>query len=244
MRMRFARRGGAVVVVVAASLLLGAMPASAAPGDGSAYGANVQVSLLAATVNVGPVAQSNTSGPTSASVANVTAPGVLSAGAVTSSATLDEATGVVHAEASIADVNIGLASVLTGSIGAVQATCDATQEGVTGATTLAGVSIPGVNVTATPAPNTTIQVTPLVSIIFNEQISNDDGSLTVNAVHITLNALVATGDVSLAQAKCGPAAPPVPLASGAGLWIGLGLLGLAAIPVGTSVIRKRRAAIA
>ena len=170
--------------------------------------------------------------------------GVLNAGAVTTNATLDEATGVVHADASIADVSIGLASVLSGSIGAVQATCDATQEGVTGSATLAGVSIPGVTVSANPAPNTTITVSPFVKIIFNEQTNNPDGSLTVNAVHIILNAVLAKGDVILAQAKCGPAAPPVPLASGVGLWLGLGLLALVAIPVGTTVIRKRRVATA
>lgn len=57
-----------------------------------------------------------------------------------------------------------------------------------------------------------------------------------------LNPLVGKGDIVLAQAKCGPAAPPVPMASGAGLWLGLGLLGLAAIPIGGMVLRKRRAA--
>ncbi len=96
--------------------------------------------------------------------------------------------------------------------------------------------------TANPAPNTKISLLGLATITFNEQIQNADGSLTVNAVHITLNALVGQGDVVLASATCGPAAPPVPLASGAGLWLGLGLLGLAAIPVGGMVLRKRRAA--
>jgi len=102
------------------------------------------------------------------------------------------------------------------------------------------VSLPGVSVPVNPAPNTTISL-PLVTIIFNEQIKGDDGSLTVNAVHVKLNALVGKGDIVLAHAKCGPAAPPVPLASGVGLWLGLGLLGLAAIPIGGMVVRKRRA---
>jgi hypothetical protein len=195
--------------------------------------------LGAAAVNVGPVAASNTDGPTTASVASVSAASILTAGVATSSATLDEATGVVHAQADIANVGIGLAA-LTGTIGAVNATCDATQAGVTGSSTLANVAIPGVSVGANPAPNTTINL-PLVKIVFNEQIKGDDGSLTVNAVHIYLNALVGTGDIILAQAKCGPAAPPVPLASGVGLWLGLGLLVLVAVPAGL-VIRKRRAA--
>lgn len=241
MRMGFVRRGGAIGAVVAASLVLGAMPASAAPGDGEAYAVKVAVTLLGApAVNVGPLAPSNTGGPTEASLASVNAAGIVTAGLVTSEATLNEETGEVHAQADIANVGIGLAA-LKGTIGAVNATCDATQAGTTGSASIANVALPGVSVPVNPAPNTTIAL-PLVTIIFNEQIQNPDGSLTVNAVHIKLKALVGTGDIILANARCGPAAPPVPLASGAGLWLGLGLLGLAAIPVTGMVIRKRRAA--
>ncbi len=243
MRMRFARRTGAVGVAVVASLVIGALPASAAPGDGSAFVAKVSVSLLgAAAVNVGPLAPSNSNGPTSAQLASVNAAGLVTAGVVTSSATLNEETGEVHAQADLANVGIGLGA-LGGTIGAVNATCDATQAGTTGSANIANVQLAGISVPVNPAPNTTINLA-LAKVVFNEQISNPDGSLTVNAVHITLNALVGTGDVILAQAKCGPAAPPVPMASGAGLWIGLGLLALMAIPVGGVVVRKRRDAAA
>lgn len=241
MRMRFAGRGGAIGVAVAASLMLGAMPASAAPGDGSAYAVDVAVTLLGQpAVNVGPLAPSNTDGPTSASVADVNVAGLVTAGVITSESVLNEETGEVHTQADLANVGINLGP-LDGTIGAVNATCDATQAGTTGSASIANLQLPGVSVPVNPAPNTTINL-PLVSIVFNEQIENPDGSLTVNAIHIRLNALVGTGDVILASATCGPAAPPIPLASGPGLWIGLGLLGLAAIPVGGMVIRKRRAA--
>ncbi len=241
MRMRFAGRGGAIGVAVAASLMLGAMPASAAPGDGSAYAVDVAVTLLGQpAVDVGPLAPSNTDGPTSASVADVNVAGLVTAALITSESVLNEETGEVHAQADLANVGINLGP-LDGTIGAVNATCDATQAGTTGSASIANLQLPGVSVPVNPAPNTTINL-PLVSIVFNEQIENPDGSLTVNAIHIKLNALVGTGDVVLASATCGPAAPPVPLASGPGLWIGLGLLGLAAIPVGGMVIRKRRAA--
>jgi hypothetical protein len=239
MRIRTARRGGVVCAAIAASLLLGAMPAWAAPGDGSAYAANVDVTLLGSpAVDIGPLAPSNTDGPTTASLASINAAGLVTAGLVTSEATLDEETGVVHAQADLA--NVGLAvGLLTGSISAVNATCDATQAGNEGSSTLTGVSIAGVNIPVSPAVNTTVSL-PLATLVFNEQIDNPDGSLTVNAVHITLNALVGTGDIIIGQARCGPAAAPVPLASGAGLWIGLGLLGIAAVPAGAMAIRRHR----
>jgi hypothetical protein len=242
MRMRLVHRGGATGVVVAATLVLGAMPVTAAPGDSSAYAANVAVALLGASaVNSGPLTSSNTRGPANASLTNVNVAGLVTAGVTTSSVTLDQESGVVRARADIADVGLGLAA-LTGKIGAGSVTCDATHAGVNGNSTLADVAIPDVGVSPYPVPNTTVNL-PSAKIVFNEQVRGDDGSLTVNAAHIYLNAVVGSGEVVLAQARCGPAAPPIPLASGAGLWLGLGLLVLAAIPAAL-LIRKRRTAIA
>ena len=53
-----------------------------------------------------------------------------------------------------------------------------------------------------------------------------------------------SGDVIISSATCGPAGLPIPMASGAGLWIGLGLLGAIAVPVGAIAIRRRRASVA
>jgi hypothetical protein len=241
---RLARGAGLAAVtgvVTGAALLLGSLPASAAPGDGSAYAAKVNVTLLGASaVNVGPLSPSNTNGPTSAALATITVPGLLTTGAVTSSAQLDQNTGVVHTEAAIAGAKatIGLATI---NAGVVKSACDATQAGIKLTSTLANVTIPGVQVPVDPAPNTTVNVLGLVSVVFNEQLDNQDGSRTVNAIHIKLNAVVGSGDVILASSTCGPAAPPMPMASGAGLWIGLGVLGVIAVPAGALVVRRRRA---
>ncbi|GAA4410910.1 choice-of-anchor P family protein [Actinokineospora soli] len=250
MHNRMARRVGLVGLAVAAALVAGTAPASAAPGDGSAYVLDVGLTLpVVGAVNVGPLAESNTDGPTTATLASVNVPGVLSTGVVTSEAIRDDATGVVHSEATVANVNIGLAGL--GTIGAVEAYCDATQAGNTGGATLANVNLAGITVGANPTPNFTVSIagplpgTTLGQIVFNEQINNPDGSLTVNAIHIKFNALtVATGDIIISSATCGPAAPPIPLASGAGLWIGLGLIGAAAIPVGIVLLRKRQGGLA
>ncbi|GLZ41028.1 choice-of-anchor P family protein [Actinokineospora sp. NBRC 105648] len=240
------RRGGLVGVIAAAALLAGALPASAAPGDGSAFVADASLTLLGnPAVDVGPLAPSNTSGPTSAQLASLNIPGVVTAGIVNSSATLDEDTGVVSSHADL--TNVGLTLAALGSIGAINVDCTGATDGNTGSTSLANVALAGVTVPVNPAPNTVIAVPPgpipppLLSITFNEQITNPDGSLTVNGVHVRLNALLGTGDLVLASATCGPAAAPMPLASGAGLWLGVGLLGLIAVPAGISVVRRRSA---
>ena len=253
MKSSLVRRGGLLAAAVASVVLAGAAPASAAPGDGSAYGVKVDVKLLGQqAVQAGPLAAANTAGPTSNSLAKVDLTGILTAGAVNTEAKRDENSGAVTAKASTADVGLPLLKAALGDVGikVVEAVCTATQKGVEGSTKLVGANLGSVGkVDATPAANTQIKVglgaLNVATIILNEQVKNQDGSLTVNAVHVKLlgeglNAL-GSGDVIVSSATCGPAAPPMPLASGAGLWIGLGLLGAVAVPVGTRIYRRRSA---
>jgi hypothetical protein len=248
MRMRVARRGGLIGLVATATLVAGALPASAAPGDGSAFGASVSITLLGiGPITAGPFSAASTDGPTEDSLASANVPNVLSAGLITTSATLDETTGQVDSRASTADVAVGIlgpANVVEASL--VVATCTATQAGNSGSATLADVQLGSLGtVDASPAANTTIDVPGVASITFNEQIDNDDGSLTVNAIHIKLlggkKHSLAEGDIILSSATCGPAGLPIPLASGAGLWLSLGLLGAAALPIAVLTVRRRRA---
>jgi hypothetical protein len=251
MRMFTARRGGLLGVVTAALVVGAALPAAAAPGDGSAYGASANLTLLGAgAVTVGPLAPASTAGPTDNSVASAAVPNVLSVGAVTTSARLDELTGVVTARATTGDVTIGVfgpQNIITAT--AVEATCTATEAGNVGTTTLTNVSLGSRGAAdASPAANTTIDLSGIASITLNEQIVNADGSLTVNAIHIRLLggtlSSVGTGDVIIASATCGPAALPTPMASGVGLWISLGLLATAVVGAAVTASRRRaRAAI-
>ncbi|WP_372672328.1 choice-of-anchor P family protein [Amycolatopsis kentuckyensis] len=253
MKSSLARRGGLLAAVVASFVLAGAAPASAAPGDGSAYGVKVDVTLLGQpAVHAGPLAAANTAGPTTSTLASATVPGILTAGVIATEAKRDDNSGAVTAKASTADVGLPLLKAALGDVGikVVEAVCTATQKGVEGSTKLVGANLGSVGkVDATPAANTQIKVglgaLNVATIILNEQVKNQDGSLTVNAVHVKLlgeglNAL-GSGDVIVSSATCGPAAPPMPLASGAGLWIGLGLLGAVAVPVGTRIYRRRSA---
>lgn len=252
--MRTVRRGGPMglaCLVAVAVTVAGALPASAAPGDGSAYGVKTEVTLLGQpAVALGPLAAASTDGPTSDTLASAELPGILTTGVINTSAGRDDATGQVDSRASTADVSIGVLGTgkpITAEL--VEATCTATQDGNFGTATLVGLDLGSLGeVPVDPAPNTVVHVglgaANVASITFNEQIANDDGGLTVNAIHVRLLGgslgSVGDGDVIISSATCGPAGLPIPMASGVGLWLSLGVLGLVMIPVGIGIARRRR----
>lgn len=257
MGLRIARRGGVLALAAVAALLAGVAPASAAPGGGSAYGVQVNVALLhTPAVHAGPLAAASTSGPTTDSLATATVPGVITAGVVNTAATKDQNTGAVTATASTADVALPLLSAL-GKVGAklIAAKCVATQSGETGSATLTHATLGSLGaLDVSPAPNTVIAIAlpalgNVATLTLDEQIHHKDGSLTVNAFHLRLLGGpgvggLGSGDVVISSATCGPAGLPIPMASGAGLWIGLGLLGAIAVPAGLLTVRRRRTAAA
>jgi hypothetical protein len=169
---------------------------------------------------------------------------IVNTGALNASVTQDTVTGTESSQASTANV----ASTVHGlavTADLVEATCSATFGGpTTGTTTLTNASIDGVALAANPAPNTVIAIPPVgpavLSVTLNEQIPNGD-QLIVNAIHIRVLQGVA-GNLIISQAQCGPApepvVPPVPLASGAGLYLGLGASALTA----AGFLRKRQRA--
>lgn len=255
MRKRTLRKSALVALTAAGALVLGALPASAATGGSSAYGAKAELGLLgqqAALLSATPVAKDT--GPTHADLADAQLPGLLELEALSVNAKRNTSTGEVSSDATVGSVALPVLSGIanaTPTAKAIKASCDATTDGITGTTTIASLDLGDLgdaNVGKNIAPNTTLHLglgdLNVATLILNEQIRNDDGSLTVNAFHLKLlgGALdnVASGDIILSSATCGPAAPPTPMASGAGLWIGLGLLGATGIPTGVVVLRKRR----
>ena len=198
----------AAFVLVGATLAFSEVSV-AGQGDGSAFAVDVNMTLLGGTpVVTGPLAPSSTDGPTSAALASITVPGVLSTGVVATEATTD-AGGIVHASSLLNNVNITIAPI--GLITSVQATCD----GSTATTTIQGAVIDGIPVPTNPTANYTVSSPPgpipppLFTVVFNEQITNPDGSLTVNAMRVTVNGLLGTGGFTLGQANCGPDLIPV-----------------------------------
>ncbi|GAA1991816.1 choice-of-anchor P family protein [Amycolatopsis minnesotensis] len=220
-------RTGSVAGMAATALLLATVPVSAATaaGAGSAYGASASVSLLPGvlgdkglTVNTGKLAKSTTEGPTSASVADAPLKGLLTAKAISSSAKHAESGGVTST-ASIVDAALPVLAPLAGgdvSARVLKAKCASTASGVTGSSEIAGLDLGKIGaVPVATEPNRSVGLPGLVQVIVNEQIKHDDGSLTVNALHVKLlggkeTAALGSGDVVLASATCGKATATKP----------------------------------
>ncbi|TKK90740.1 hypothetical protein FDA94_02945 [Herbidospora galbida] len=203
----------------------------------NAYGASISLPL---GLDFGPAPEADL-GNQSASVASIGV-GTVSTGVV---AVEVEQNTTVGTEAARASVD-GLSATLLGigvSAGSVRAECTATAGlPTTGSTTLADAQVLGATLAGNPAANTLIRfppALPLIEVRLNEQITNDDGGLTVHGMRIL--ALSGVGDIILSSATCGPATldppNPVPLASGAGLYLALGLTAAAG---GTLLLRRRR----
>jgi len=99
---------------------------------------------------------------------------------------------------------------------AIFAQCTASSTGApTGSATLANAQVfvlgnTPITLAGAPAPNQGANVPPLANIVLNEQITNPDGSLTVNALHVTLLPAVPgppLAEVIVGSVTCGPNIP-------------------------------------
>lgn len=226
-------KGRAVAVVLAAVLCVGiamAAPASADVTDVSgsgAFGESVNVSVLGTgSVTSGPTPTvtlpSGGGGPITDSLANVNLPGVLTTGLLnvsTQGQNLGSHSGTSHSTAQVNGTTLlaalgpalGGSPLLTADI--ISSQCTSNGDGSSGSSNLVGLEVAGNPITASPPPNTTIDVLGAITVTLNEQIvSNSPGetSITVNAVHVRLNLDgLATGDVILSQSRCRAAGPDV-----------------------------------
>ncbi|GGO17038.1 hypothetical protein GCM10010116_34420 [Microbispora rosea subsp. aerata] len=178
---------------------------------GRAYGLTASASLaglqlvnIARTPDTGPVSTTSsgsTSVPCTASLS-----GLITARALCAKVVTTEFPGKSEATASIDDTTIGITGIPVITVGAIQSSSTTTCAGSTGATTIAYLKVGNTVVISKPTaikPNTTVNV-GVVKLVLNEQISftTPDKGLTVNAVHVTVNALgLAKTDVVLASAE-------------------------------------------
>ncbi len=221
MRYRLSQAGGVVGVAAATAFLLVAVaPADAAvSGAGSAYGANATVSLLSGvlgptglTVDTGRVAAADAAGPTSASAVDASLKGLVSAKVITSSVSRDDAHNTLTAGAKLVQVALPVLATLAGrapGASVITSTCHATTSGITAASDLADLDLGRLGHVSAATPNLKLGVPGVVQVIANEQIHNADGSVTVNALDITLlggtlTGAVGSGHIVLASSTCAP----------------------------------------
>jgi hypothetical protein len=229
------RLRGVSLVALAGLALAAATPAWASGTvSGSAFGVSVNATVAGINVTAGPtptVTLPPTGGNVSQSLATVcagTGCSVLSAG-ILNAASQGSTTGspTSSSSASVATVN-ALNGVVTADL--IASSCTANSSGVSGSSTLTNAKVAGVTVAVNPGPNTTISVAGVATVILNEQTTSSSGgtnSITVNAVHIILNAgALSSGDIIIAQSHCDATAGTVVPVGTIGV---LGLTGLAGI---------------
>jgi hypothetical protein len=242
---RLHTRLGMTLVGVLAMATAAASPAFAANTvSGSAFGESVNVTVAGINVSSGPlptVALPATGGSQTNSLASICVTGVtpcdvLSAGILNVSTSGNTAGPSSTSSASVATVN-AFNSLVTAD--AISSTCTANANGVSGSSSLVNAKVGGISVSANPAPNTTLlNVNGIAKVVLNEQTSSTGSganSITVNAVHIYLNAgPVASGDIIISQSHCDVAGGNVVPVGTIGV---LGLTGLAGI--GFALVQHR-----
>jgi hypothetical protein len=214
-------------VMVPASL---AGPASAdvLSVSGSASTLAVEGSLLGLPIVLTPTAQvvlpPTGGGPFEQITLPINVPGVLTTGVLiarTEGGNIGTHEGFATSFAEVADPDVlstlapllGGASLLTADV--ISAECISNGDGSAGETTLASATLgTGTILDSNPAPNTTLDVAGIATIVLNEQIVTNipgvETTIIVNAVHITVNVLeLVTADIIISQATCGAFGPDV-----------------------------------
>ena len=158
--------------------------------------------------------------------------------------TLHAAVSTNQAQASVGGLNTtGILLPVFGIIstgGATTASCLASSGGTFSLlSSVTNLNIGGTTFNGAAAPNTVLINNVLTGkIILNEQAAGPvTGSETVNAVDFQPNGGT---HVYIASATCGPWANLVPVASGQGLVLGLGLVGSVGVGYGAIYTRRRR----
>jgi hypothetical protein len=178
---------------------------------GHAYGLAAQATLLGAPLlTLGPVPDTGAISTTSTSSTSVpcvaTLGGLVSGHALCANVSTTSFPGKSVAKASLDDTTVGIPGLPVITIKAIQSSSTTTCGGSTGTTTIAYLKVGGTVVISQPtpiAPNTGLDV-GVVKLVLNEQrpVAGPDAGLTVNAVHVTVNAVgLAKTDVVVASAE-------------------------------------------
>jgi hypothetical protein len=212
-------------------LVMAALPAAAAAPN-LAYG-------LRATglVNVSPVAEATSSGPSPVTAATINVANLITVRAIT------DAADATSASSTLLTVGVTLSPLSALDIRLVKSECslDTSTGVVSGKTTLVGGQITGLPLLiGSPVPNFGINIPGVAQITLNRQVVAPDGTLTVDAVFIRLLGKTQTLTIGHSVCNAAPVAavPVLPTKTLAYSIGGLGLLLLGGL--GYQVSRRRR----
>lgn len=207
-----------IATTTAIGLTAGSATAATAAPIGSAFG--VKATILGVGIQPTPYSQGTaannyTDSNQLASFAPTVVGSSLSFGLLTTSTAGDATTNAVTSSASVADAAVTVGTPPLGvpelfKFGATKtsSTCTSTPTTFSGSSTITGGTLyvdgfGAVAVPVNPAPNTGVDLGSLGKVLFNEQVVNADGSITVNAFHIQLVSGAGV-DFALASSTCGP----------------------------------------
>lgn len=184
-------------------LLLTGSAGAAASVSGGAFGISANVNALLAPVSVGALPSVTLpprgGGPFSESLLSANLAGLVPVQAA--NLRTEGNSGIGSAKSSAATWDVSVAGMVTAT--AAHSRCSATSSGAQGSASVTDLVIAGIPISTVDAgPNTSITL-PVGRVIINEQERTTDSRIVVNAVHVTLDAAVVSGDVVIAQSRCG-----------------------------------------
>jgi hypothetical protein len=203
---RTRKRAHRLGIVTAAALLAasaGAGSAGAATSvAGGAYGINANGNALVAPVSVGALPSVTLppegGGPFTESLLSANLAGLVPAQIAKVSSEGNAGVGSARSSATVVDV--GVSGLVTAS--AARSRCSATAGSADGSASVVDLVVAGIPIsTVNAGPNTSIAV-PVGSVIINEQRRTGASQITVNAVHVVLEAAVVSADIVIAQSRC------------------------------------------
>jgi hypothetical protein len=179
------------LLVTALSIVLMSWPKTAA-AQCSTYGGRATV-VQANGLGVAPVVLSDTGninsigGVNDASLLNGAVPSLVSGEVL--SATAGGEGSFSHSVASLANLNLTVAGNTIGVdfvVAHADASCISGSPTASGSTEIDGLVVNGVSIAPTGSPNQTLSLLGGAAMILNEQTSTQNGSIAVNAIHVTV----------------------------------------------------------
>jgi hypothetical protein len=169
-------------------------------------GSEPQPSVTLPPEGGGPFTDEAASVNVSAGGTSVLTTGVLTV--VTQGGALGSHQGFATSSAEVDGVSV-LSTVF--SADQISTTCTSNGDGSTGSASFTNAELAGTTIDADIAPNSSIDVAGVGTFLFKEQVVTDavaeQTSITVNALRVTLDSVLGSGEIIIAQSACSAVGP-------------------------------------